>query len=354
VWMGARWRGAWLSTPAARAWLGAACVLAIQIAIAAGYWGWHGMEGWGPRLILAAIPLLAPFAAIALSPRRTTWLAAIVAASILINLMPLLQHPTPVATYVANLPWPEIPAGDEPRYPFYATSRSAHGRPTVVPFAALELEPAANPWRVYWWFWQTTGLEGDALSKALTQPPWADARRDLIPAEWPPEVARQVAPPPRVGFLGRSLTGTGGPYATAYLDALLDQVVRAHQLGLIDRALDLSDRRLQLQADGEAAAWRLESLRRAGRAVDAERLLRSLPETTRSHPLINVVLALFDRDGGQEQRARALLASVSDSFPAAPVQQALTAPFDRWPADLDAITRVPRRDATVAASPDNQ
>ena len=70
------------------------------------------------------------------------------AVSIAINLMPLLQHPTPVATYVANLPWPEIPAEDESRYPFYATARSAHGRPTVVPFAALELEPTANPWRV--------------------------------------------------------------------------------------------------------------------------------------------------------------------------------------------------------------
>ena len=349
VWIGARWRRIWLSKPAGRAWLGAAWVLAAQIAIAAGYWGWHGMEGWGPRLILAAIPLMAPFAATALGPHRPRVLAAIVAVSIAVNLMPLLQHPTPVATYVANLPWPEIPTGDESRYPFYATGRSAHGRPTVVPFAALEFEPAANPWRVYWWFWQATGLEGQALSRALTQPPWADVRRDLAPVEWPPEVARQAAPPPRFGFLGRSLTGTGGPYAPTYLDALLDQVVRANQQGLIDRALALSERRLQLQADGEAAAWRLESLRRAGRAVDAERLLRSLPETTRSHPLINVVLALFDRDGGEDQRARALLESVADSFPGTLVTQTLAAPLDRWPADLDALTRVPRRDATVAS-----
>jgi hypothetical protein len=141
-----------------------------QQAIAAGYWGWHGMEGWGPRLILAAVPLLGPFAVIAFSARggRPRLLAAIVIVSIAINLMPLLQHPTPVATYIANLPWPEIPAEDESRYPFYATSRSAHGRPTVVPFDALELEPAANPWRLYWWFWRTTRLDGEALSKALT------------------------------------------------------------------------------------------------------------------------------------------------------------------------------------------
>jgi hypothetical protein len=351
VWIGLRWRRAWLSSSAGRAWLGAAWVLAAQLAIAAGYWGWHGMEGWGPRLILAAVPLLAPFAAIALGGERTRLLIAIVIASVVINLMPLLQHPTPMATYVANLPWPEIPDADAPRYPFYATSRSAFGRPTVVPFEALELEPAANPWRVYWWFWQTTRLDGEALSKALTQPPWADVRRDLVPPAWPPDAARQVAPPPRFGFLGRSLTGTGGPYATTYLDALLDQVVRANQQGVIDRALALSERRLQLQADGEAVAWRLESLRRAGRAIDAEQLLRSLPETTRSHPLINVVLALFDRDGGEEQRARALLGSVANSFPNAPLHSALASPLDRWPADLDAMTRVPRRDATVASLP---
>ncbi len=53
-----------------------------------------------------------------------------------------------------NLDWPEIPASEEGRYPFYATSRSASGRPTVVPFAMLDREPAANPWRLYLWFWR--------------------------------------------------------------------------------------------------------------------------------------------------------------------------------------------------------
>jgi hypothetical protein len=156
-----------------------------------------------------------------------------------------------------------------------------------------------------------------------------------VPApRWRPAVARQVAPPPRVGFLGRSLTGSAGPYATVYLDALLDQVVRANQQGRIDRALDLSARRLRLSADGLAAAWRLESLRRAGRALEAEALLRSLPERTREEPRINVVLALFDREGGEERRARALLASVADSFPGTPVQEAVShrsiAGLRRW------------------------
>jgi hypothetical protein len=341
-----REKHAWRSSPAARAWIGAAAVLGAQLAIAAGYWGWHGMEGWGPRLIVAAVPLLAPFAATALVPRAL--LLGVVAACFVINLPPLLQHPTPVATYVMNLTWPGIPQADRSRYPFYATSQSAFGRPTVVPFAALELEPAANPWRLYIWFWRTSQIDDEQLAQRLRQPPWINVRPDLAPAAaWPSMVARQVAPRPRLGFLGRSLTRSGGPYAQVYLDSLLDQVVRANQQGNVTRALDLSERRLRLAPDGEAAAWRLESLRRAGRAAEAEALLRSLPERVRRHPLINVVLALFDRDFGEERRARALLASVADDFAGTPLKTVLTAPLAAWPATLDAVTRAPRRDAMI-------
>lgn len=351
LWAGAKWTRAWHATPAARAWVGATLALALQLAVTAGYWGWNGMEGWGPRLVIAALPLLAPFAVTAAVPARRPLVLSAVGLSLALNLPPLLQHPTPVATYIVNLTWPEIPPSEEGRYPFYATSRSSSGRPTVVPYAMLEREPAANPWRFYLWFWRTTFLDGQALAERLAVPPWADARPDLVPpGVWPPDAARQIAPRPQSGFLGRSLTGTGGPYATVYLDGLLDQVVRATQQGRIARALDLSGRRLQLSPDGEAAAWRLETLRRAGRAIDAEQLLRSLPESTRRHPLINVVLALFDRDAGEEARARALLGSVAESFSGMPLEAALTAPLTAWPATLDAMTQLPRRDAAVGGS----
>lgn len=353
VWAGLRYRGAWIATPAARAWLGAAWVLAAQLAVAAGYWGWHGMEGWGPRLVVAAIPLLAPFAVLAPGPRRRPLLLGCVALGLLLNLPPLLQHPTPVATYEMNLPWPRLGAEEVADYPYYARSISATGEPTVVPFARLELEPAANPWRLYFWFWRGSFRDGDALARWLAAPPWSNRLPELVPAApWPAAAARQVAPPPRFGFLGRSLTGGGGPYATVYLDALLDQVVRAHQLGRIDRALVLSAKRALLGPSGEADAWRLESLRRADRAAEAESYLRSLPLERRRDPRINVVLALFDRAQGQEGRARALLESVAVAFPGAPVQAAVAAPLERWPETLDEMTRAPRRDASVAAPPE--
>lgn len=348
LWCARRFRGAWTSSPAARAWVGAGLLLAVQLAIAAGYWGWHGMEGWGPRLCLSALPALAPFAAVSLGVERRKALGTIVAVCLLINTPPLLQHPTPVATYVTNLAWPEVPAAEAWRYPFYASGRSPEGQPTVVPFQAIEEEPAANPWALYSWFWRASHLDDAALAARLRQPPWARTRPDLLPAtEWPPAAARQVAPPPRLGFLGRSLTGSGGPYATVYLDALLDQVVRANQQGILDRALALSHRRLALSADGEAAAWHLETLRRTRRPLEAQGMLRSWPEATRRHPLINVALALFDRDAGDDARARALLGSVAASFPGTPIREALEAPLSSWPATLDAMTSAPRRDAAV-------
>ncbi len=91
----------------------------------------------------------------------------------------------------------------------------------------------------------------------------------------------------------------------------------------------------------------LETLRRARRPIEAQGALRGWPEQMRRHPLIDVALALFDRDAGEEQRARALLGSVASAFPGTPLQQALTAPLVAWPVTLDAMTAAPRRDAAV-------
>ena len=347
IWYARRLKGRWWSDPAGRAWIAAFLVLVTQITVAAGFWAWHGMEGWGPRLIVSAIPLAAPFAALAVT--SAPLLVLVVVFCVAINAPPLLQHPTPVATYVMNLTWPAVPEVEAARFPFYATASSAAGKTTVIPFEVTERTAAVNSWRLYLWFWRVSHLEGPPLAQALHDPPWRTTHAELVPASaWPPEAARLVAPPPRAGFLGRSLTGTGGPYATVYLDALLDQVVRANQLGQIDRALKLSEHRLALAIDGEAAAWRLETLRRAGRPEEAERVLHSFSENVRTHPLINAALSLFDRDFGEDARARALLGSVVSSFPGSAAQDALVAPLATWPATLDALTSDRRRDAAVA------
>jgi len=326
--------------------------VAAMLAVAAPYWGWHGMEGWGPRLIVPAVALLAPAAAVALGSWRPRVAWAVVALGIALNLAPLLQHPTPVATYVMNCRWPEIPAGRKSAdYPFYARSETPEGEPTVVPFEVLEREPAASPLRVWPWFLRTTLAGPAGQAERLPRPPWTAARPDIVPdpALLASPAARELTPPPRVGFLGRSLWSRG-PLAV-YDEGLADQVVRAQQLDDVPLALELAAKLVRLAPAGEADALMLESLRLAGRKPQAQQYLRGLPLARRQHPKINVVLALFERDAGNDAGARALLQTVAGALPGTPAAALSTRPLAEWPSGLHGMTTTPRRDAQIAGPP---
>jgi hypothetical protein len=337
-----------LKLSAAAVWLP---VLAM-LAVAAPYWGWHGMEGWGPRLIVPAVALLAPLAAAwstAWSPRLAWAVAALCA---VINLAPLLQHPTPVATYVMSCRWPEVPPGKEAAdFPFYARGLTDSGAPTVVPFEVLEREPAASQFLVYPWFSSAIRTTGDDLATRLAEPPWASVRPDIVPERLTLDqrMIRELAPQPRLGFLGRSLWAAAGSSIAAYDDALWEQVARAQQLRDTGRALELAHKLVRLVPVGESDALLLESFRLAGRRDEAAAHIREMPLERRGHPKINVVLALFERDAGNETGARAFLQSVVHGFPGAPAEQAVHQPLSEWPVDLHAMTMAARRDALVAA-----
>jgi hypothetical protein len=336
-----------LKLAAAAAWLPTLAMLAV----AAPYWGWHGMEGWGPRLIVPAVGVLAPLAAAWLTTRSTGLAWIVVALCLVINLPPLLQHPTTVATYVMSCRWPEIPpnkAADD--FPFYARDVTETGESTVVPFEVLEREPSASSFLVYPWFFAASRTTGDELATRLGQPPWKPARPDIVPDPQvlDPHLVRELAPQPRLGFLGRSLW-TGGVPIAAYDGALWEQVARAQQLRDTERALDLAHKLLRLVPVGESDALLLESYRLKGRRDQAAAHIRSMPLERRGHPKINVVLALFERDAGNEAGARAFLESVVHGFPDTPAEQAVHEPLSDWPADLHGMTLAPRRDALVEA-----
>jgi hypothetical protein len=330
---------------AAAVWLPVAAMLAL----AAPYWGWHGMEGWGPRLLVPSVALLAPAAAAWLS-RWPPWvIRVVVAGCALLNLAPLVQHPTPVATYIMNCRWPEVPPHAEVSdFPFYARSETASGEPTVVPFAVLERVPSASSFVVYPWFFRTTLAPPQARTARLESPPWSGARPDIVPAPalLGSEAASALAPPPRLGFLGRSLWA-GAPVAV-YDEALRDQVIRAQQLRRVESALELAEKLVRLVPTGESDALMLESLRHAGNKPRAQQYLRALPVARRADPKINVVLALFERDAGNDAGARALLETVVHAFPGTPAARAVDTPPATWPADLHTMTTAPRRDAQVA------
>jgi len=93
-----------------------------------------------------------------------------------------------------------------------------------------------------------------------------------------------------------------------------------------------------LAPDGFSDALLMETYRLQHRDQDAVNYLTSLPVERRQHPAINVVLALWERDRGNEQGARAFLESVAHAFPDSPVQRAVKAPLPQWPADFATIT----------------
>ncbi len=333
---------------AAAAWLPTAAMFAV----AAPYWGWHGMEGWGPRLIVPSVALLAPLAAARLSrwPQRAGW--AFVGICLLLNIAPLIQHPTPVATYLMNCRWPAIPAAKQVAdFPFYARSETADGAPTVVPFEILERQARASGFLVYPWYFASTLSTGTELAARLAAPPWAAVRPEIVPepAMLRSPLIEKLAPRPRLGFLGRSLwAGDNSDYVAVYDDALRDQVIRAQQLHGTERAVELARKLVRLVPTGESDALMLESFRLAGWRTQAQEYLRSLPRSRRENPKINVVLALFERDAGNDGGARALLSSIVEAFQGAPAELALHQPLSAWPADLHAMTTVPRRDAQVS------
>ena len=96
-----------------------------------------------------------------------------------------------------------------------------------------------------------------------------------------------------------------------------------------------------LAPGGFSDALLLESYRLLGRREDAVECLTHLPMERRQHPAINVVLALWDRDDGRGEQARALLRSSAPSYEGTPVVQAVSAPLSAWPSDFASMTSNP-------------
>lgn len=324
---------------------GTVAATAVLFVLAAAYWGWHGNEGWGPRLVLPAIPLLAAFAAAALDRWRVAPAVAVVALTFVLNLPSLLQHPTPVATYVTNLEWPAVSRERAEPLPPYARMEYPPGTLRVSPDNVVANLPRASGFIVHPWFWRVTRQDDVAAAKSLEEPPWVAARPDLVPRHqpMPPVLARYILREPRWSVWGRGFSPDPDDvsYRAVYLEGLADQVVRAQQMGNKERAMELATKYFRLAPGGESIALRLESLRLLGLVDDARRFLASQPASLRLDPRINVVLALFERDAGNESTARAMLENAAARLDAPPLHRAVTAPMRDWPRDLHAMTADP-------------
>jgi len=328
---------------------GALLPSAALVALAAPWWAWHGSAGWGPRLLVPAVPLLAVLAAREMGrwPRQAA--TGLLALSIVLNLPPLLQHPVPPAAYVLACDWPEAPPSEASSLPRFAW-REVDGTVREMPGQVLATVPEASPFVVLpWFFWARRAPDASTMAERLDRPPWREARPDIVPpGPLAPETAAAIARGGRWNVWGRGFRPSPADLeytrqialGNVYDTGLANQVLRAQHMGQAALALRLVEKLARLAPSGATDALVLESYRLLGRRADAVEYLSGMTIEHRQDPAVNVVLALFERDRGAEPSARELLASVAPAFEGAALQQALAAPLAQWPADFAAMTAV--------------
>jgi hypothetical protein len=270
---------------------------------------------------------------------------AFLALSIVVSSIGLLQHPTPVNNYISNLAWPPADRDFALSVAGFARRAEPGGTYRVSPDLVLARLPHASPFMVFPWFLKavSSGTSSDT-ARALEGPPWVNVRPDLVPSAIPLRadlVESLVGPSPRSMF-GRGFWPTPAAvnYSAVYDEGLADQVIRLQQRREGATALSLAQKLVALS--GRYDALVLESYRILADRAAAANYLGGLTADRRSSPTINVVLALFERDAGNELLARQFLASVAGSFPPeAPLQRSIHQNLSRWPSDLQSMIAAP-------------
>jgi hypothetical protein len=233
---------------------------AVLLLLAAAYWGWHGNEGWGPRLILPCIPLLAPLAAVQLERWGRAATIAVVAICFLINLPPLVQHPTPIATYVTNLEWPRVGRPSSTESPRTRATGTESARTSCWRKFRQRIPGRSTPGSHERRGRAPNEVRADSGESALA----LGAPRSPAPAR-----DHAVAGPlpharAAVELLGARLRAAAQDdvaYRAVYPGRTPDQVVRLQQGRRAGESLDLARKLYELRPSGEAVALVLESYR---------------------------------------------------------------------------------------------
>jgi hypothetical protein len=307
---------------------GAPLVFVALLAIASKWWAWHGAEGWGPRLLVPAVPLLAAVAAPLIGTWRQVARRAFIGVSVAANVLPLLQHPTPIATMINTCSWPVVDEKTASRIADYARIGNR-----VAPDGVLATVPTASPWLAYPWFMRSTWS-----SLHMTDPPWIARRPDIRPQLQPPPAVLEIVNPWSWRVLGRGFFPgeRQAAYAAVYDEALLDQTIRAQQLGKRREALDLARKLESVAPTADSAVMIMESYRILGMMPAAQAYLSDVAVERRSDPRVNVVIALFERDRGNEASARRFLEDAARTY--APAALLLQKPIAAWPKTLVEVT----------------
>lgn len=323
--------------------------LAALVALASAWWAWDGTVGWGPRLLVPVIPLLAAAAGVGAAGRWTRPAWALLAVGAALNALGVFQPQSATAAYISSLPPVTLTKEEARLYSSEFFERLPDGGARIDREHVAGSDAALSPFRVHAFLLEArlAASSSEELERRLANPPWAKSRPDLVPrpqqavAAASSLVAFNRTPfswPHLFSASPRPRDARADAFAAAWDAALADQLLRALDIGKPERALALGERLLEITPSGYTAALYAEALRAARRPETLAAFLRTLPPEFRSSPSLGVVEALAARDAGDEAAARRTLEAVAKVFPRPALVAALSQPMASWPAGLHAMT----------------
>lgn len=320
----------------------------LNLLVASSWWAWDGTMGWGPRLLVPALPALAAAAAIG-SARSAGWrwgAIAVVALGAGVNLLGALQSESSALTYVSLLGSTPLSSSEAARYAPYFLEKGPKGEARLPLCYAVASDRAFAPIRLHAFLLRSRcgAKSADEVMERLASPPWLSAHPALIPDFHAPTPALQnriLAAPFTWPHLGAALRASPSERAEsfnpAYDNALSDQIARRFDLGHPELALELSRRLHSLRPSGYTAALHAEALRLCRRYEELEVFLQSLPPASRRSTFVGFVQALSLRDLGNESAARSTFGALAQATQSELLIRYATGPLSLWPRDLRAL-----------------
>ena len=320
---------------------------AFLLLATAAWWSWDGAAGWGPRLLVPLMPLLAALAGIAVSAVPAPAVRALLALGIVINALGAFQPDAVTTSYTFILPRRPLSEAEVARWPSFAYERGANGQAELLALHEVQNHADLSPIRVGAWLLRTRLLGGDVLG-SLGSPPWRVDRPDRRVAVPPREAIPGSAlvfltSPFRWPHLGMSLTRRADELDTvlSYVDCLYDQALRAQDMRHGDRAVELAEELWRRVPGPQSATALAEAYRMAGRKETLADFLRSVPASWRGSPDFGIVVALWFRDRGENEKATRTLGRVAEIAPRPELKRLLPLPPGEWPATLREIQLPP-------------
>jgi len=318
----------------------------------AAWWSWDGTSGWGPRLLVPLVPLLAGLAVLGSQAMPSLVFRVLFGIGVLVNAVGALQPDGALAWYYATLkPRPLSPAerSDFPAFA-YEVDPASSGI-VLLPIHDAAMHAGLSPLKVNAWLLMTRFGGGD-VNAALAKPPWRTDVRGQEVAALPERVIPASAlvfltSPFRWPHLGMSLTRRGDETDTvlSFIDCLYDQELRAQDMRRPDRAIEFGEELYRRVPSPQTITALAEAYRLAGKRETFRDFVRSLPLAQRGAPDFGMVLALAARDSGNEALAREILGQVLRAGARPEYARLASLPLAEWPATLRTAQRSPTREA---------